>query len=441
MAKPLFQDIIPPDRRSIKHIPVPPRGSEPLPRRPEPPQPPRRDTYTPRPTPPPMFAQERPQPPRRRSRGSRILITLLVIGIIIGIAAFFMSRANGATIVITPKEENVTVDAEFKAEKDSTQGLSFEVMTFAKDGKLAVATNGQELANTKASGVIVIYNTTATAQMLVANTRFQTNKGLIFRISQPVTIPARTVENGKTVPGSIEAAITADAVGPDYNVGLADFTIPGFKGDPKFEQIYARSKTQIQGGFSGMRGKVDEKELATARERVRGELKTNLIKASEKDIPSGYVLPANAYFIEYESLPETITSTGVQINERATFHGFIFERTALAEHIVKKMNGVATLPADIKAMDSLNFSVTSPTKNPWSTSTIQFTLKGSTTLVSVVDIEKLKQELISQPRVKLNLVLANYPGVTKAQVTMRPFWESDFPNSKDKITITIANPQ
>ncbi|MDQ3015001.1 MAG: hypothetical protein M3Q73_03995, partial [bacterium] len=258
----------------------------------------------------------------------------------------------------------------------------------------------------------------------------------------PVTIPAATTVSGKKVPGSVEAAVTADAIGPEYNVGLVDFKVPGLKGDPRYDLVEARTKPQnpIQGGFNGTRNKVEEKELAAAREKVRDELKTNLIKELEKYIPKDYIMPTNAYVILYESLPDIQENNGVKINERATFHGYMFKKAELARELALKVKGANTLPSEVSDVNKLVFTIQNPAKEPWNSQTIGFTLKGSTSLVATVDTDKLKQELLGKPRTSLNAILASYPSVARAQVTMRPFWKKSFPATKDEITITIANP-
>lgn len=466
MGKPLFQDIIPPERRSIKKItksvPLPQpryeaeppvrsyeprnhesRESEPIRIRryaeeeqlPPPPSPTyRKDPFENEPE--EHFPLRRTSQKRSGMRWPRLVITLVAVLIILGVGFWFISRVSGAWIVVTPKQETVSVNAAFAATKGAiaTSSLQFQTVTIAKDGKLGIAATGQEVANTKASGTIIIYNTTSAAQRLIATTRFETPKGLIFRISQPVTIPAKS---GDT-PGSIEAVVTADAVGPDYNVGLSDFTVPGFKGDPKYTQIYARTKIAMQGGFSGTRKKVNDADKKTAQEKVRNELKNNLVREAEKDIPSGFVLPKNSYFIEYESLADTNTDSGIQINERATFHGVIFNRTTLAQEISKKVNGKTEGEADISGIENLSFTLkTSSSTRPWNDNGLTFNLTGTTTLVSVIDNDKLTAELVGKPRKSLNAILAGYPGITNAEVTMRPFWKSTFPVTKDEIFITI----
>lgn len=435
MAKPLFQDIIPPDKRSIKRIPVPPRRGE-------------------RHVPVPERRVEEPREakmPRRREvrkgRGFfRVFLTLLAV-IAIGAAAFFFaSQASGGRVLITPRQNEVAVDAQFSASSTpDTSGLAYQTMTIMKDGKLTVTATGEERADTKASGTIIVYNDyNSEPQTLVANTRFQTPQGLIFRTPEKIIVPGKKVENGKSVPGSIEIKIIADKPGPDYNLALTDFTIPGFKGDPKFSKFYGRSKTPTQGGFSGMRPKVEESKVSAARDKIKSELEASLLRQSEKDIPEGYIMPTGAYFISYESLENNGLPTGnVEISERATFHGIIFKKADLAAEIAKKTNGGKGNPADnMIGTKSLMFATKAASStSPWANPTINFTLRGTTTLVSAVDTEKLKDELAGKPRKSLNAILAGYPSVARAQVTIRPFWKSSFPANKDEIEIVLAESQ
>ncbi|MCC2630768.1 MAG: seg, partial [Candidatus Paceibacter sp.] len=299
-----------------------------------------------------------------------------------------------------------------------------------------------ELAQTKASGVIRVYNDFSSApQKLIANTRFETPGGLIFRISQPITIPGKS---GDT-PGSIDVAITADAIGPEYNVGYSDFTIPGFKGDAKYAKIYARSKTEVTGGFNGNRKKVDEAQVASSREKIRQELEASLIRQMQQNIPENFIFPKGAYFIEYQTLPNTSIDNGIELKERATFHGIMFKREDLAHSIATKVNGASSSDMtqnDLANTDSLAFlakAVVSASSTPiWDSPTLPFTLQGTTTLISAIDTEKLKDELAGKPRKSLSAILASYPGIANAEVIMRPFWEQSFPVDKAEITIHVA---
>jgi hypothetical protein len=441
MAKPMFQDIIPPERKSIKKIPLPgPRHEEP-PQRPSP-RPVRRERQ-----PEPEQEYFRPDPasrPRPRRKASwKVPIVLIISCVIVGGALYIMSRSTGAKVVLTPTTQQILVDAQFTATKpaDAAQEgaeLHFQTVTISKDGKLPAKSSGDENVELKASGTIVIYNNYSTVpQKLIAGTRFQTTDGLIFRISEPLTVPGK---NGET-PGSIEAVITADEAGPKYNVGSKDFSIPGFKGDPRFTKIFGRSKVAVQGGFIGNRKKVDPAQVETSRKQIHTELKTNLVKQTEKDIPTGYVMPNNAYYVEFESLPNTQTQAGeVEINERATLHGIFFERLSLAKNIAAKAGGVAIQNVDLSGVENLTYTALSGTSTiPADAPKITFSLKGTTTLVSIIDADKLKLELVGKPRKNLTAILTGYPMVKKAEVTMRPFWKSAFPSDPNEITVVVAS--
>ena len=77
-------------------------------------------------------------------------------------------------------------------------------------------------------------------------------------------MPGESLVSGKTVPGSTETAVSADEAGKEYNIGKTDFTIPGFKGDARYSKFYARSKTDMEGGFIGTIYSLSDEDEASA---------------------------------------------------------------------------------------------------------------------------------------------------------------------------------
>ncbi len=101
----------------------------------------------------------------------------------------------------------------------------------------------------KASGIVIFFNGFSSApQKLVASTRIQSPEGLIFRIKKDIIIPGSEIIRDKIVPGQVEAEVVADEQGSKYNIGLAEFQVPGFRGTPRFDSIYARSLAPFTGG-------------------------------------------------------------------------------------------------------------------------------------------------------------------------------------------------
>ncbi|MEK7494409.1 MAG: hypothetical protein AAB615_00895, partial [Patescibacteria group bacterium] len=114
-----------------------------------------------------------------------------------------------------------------------------ETITLSANATGSSASNSQ-----KARGTVIISNSfSAEPQSLVATTRFETSDGKIFRLADSVTVPGMSGE-----PGIVEASVIADQAGEEYNIDPTTFTIPGFKGSPKFEKFSAKSVKKMQGG-------------------------------------------------------------------------------------------------------------------------------------------------------------------------------------------------
>jgi len=184
--------------------------------------------------------------PSPHPRFSYITLGVAALVIVASIGALFYF--SNAEVDVTPNSVSAAVQSPFTATK-SAGALPFEIITAQKTATQSVAGNGTKTVTSFASGNITIYNTQSKAQRLIANTRFATTAGLIFRIHSAVTIPG----GSSSKPGSTTVKVYADQAGSSYNVGPTSFTIPGFAGTPQASEVYARSTTAMAGGASGVR--------------------------------------------------------------------------------------------------------------------------------------------------------------------------------------------
>ena len=143
---------------------------------------------------------------------------------------------------------------------------------------------------------MIIYNNfTSQNQKLIKNTRLETPEGLIFRIGESISIPGKKTENGKNIPGQIEIAVYADSAGDEYNIGLTDFTLPGFKNDPaRYKSFYARSKTKMEGGFSGVIKTISKVELESMKDVLEENLKKSLASQFELEKKNDFIAVKNS---------------------------------------------------------------------------------------------------------------------------------------------------
>lgn len=452
MAKNVLQDIVPPEKRSIRNVPVPSRAgrgsssvvSDIKPRE----RASSREDESNEPEIPVQVRQWERELPREYPQEQKyespfpskkgIWIASGVALIIVALAV--MSLFTGATITITPKSEATSTTQTFTAKRDAQGGdLDFQIVKISKDLGKTVPANGEEKVERKASGQIIIYNNFNSAeQRLIKNTRFETPEGLTYRINESVVVPGKKDAN---TPGSVMVTVYADEAGEKYNIGLKDFTVPGFKGDPRFKDIYARSKTEMKGGFIGTVKKVSDSDKASTTKELDSSLTAQLKSDIVSQVPADFILYESGMFFSFESLPQTGNSaTTADLNERGTLTGVMINRKKLSEYLANTLaQKVPKNSVAVSNLDSLSFKMLNhETFNPDTDSTVAFTLSGNISFVSQVDTEKLKSDLLGKSRSSFASILQNYGAILHGKEVVRPFWKRSFPTNLKDITIVIA---
>jgi len=139
----------------------------------------------------------------RRSQFPYLTFIVVILIIVASVSALFYF--SSARVEVTPNSVSAAVQSSFTASK-SSGNLPFEIITAQKVASQSVAGSGTKAMKSSASGDITIYNTQSKAQKLIANTRFATSAGLIFRIHSAVTVPG----GSSAKPGSVTAKVFAD---------------------------------------------------------------------------------------------------------------------------------------------------------------------------------------------------------------------------------------
>ena len=368
------------------------------------------------------------------------LATLSVIFLIFALSSLF----SGATVTITPKSESFSLnDTDFKAELDNPDAeLSYQTMALNDVETKTISSSKSETVDKKASGRVIIYNNyNKEPQQLVINTRLEDPSSKIFRIDNAVTVPGITVQNGANVPGSVEVGIHADKTGEEYNVGLTDFTIPGFKGGPRYEKFYARSKTPIGGAIKGVVFVVPQEEAEKVRSELISILKDKLIMKATAELPKDFILFKNAVFFEVTNNDSTFESktSDVLISVEGKLLSLILDEKKLTDKIAQLAIKDFDLkqPAYIPNLSNLNFALKTDSASLSTAKEINFSVSGEGSIIWPIDEKKLASNLAGKGKSALKDVLADYPNIARAEATVSPFWKSKFP--KDVGDIKIIN--
>lgn len=325
------------------------------------------------------------------------------------------------------------------------QPLALQLMTLSDEGSSDLAATGEKNVTSKSSGKIVIYNNFGTqTQALIKNTRFQTADGKIYRIHDSLVIPGQKTVNGKNVPGSLEADAYADAAGPEYNIGLVDFTIPGFKGSPRYDKFYARSKTPMTGGASGLMKVVSDVDIQKAKDTLTAGLKDKLLAQAIAQKPKGAVLYKGAVF--YNFTDSTDNNSGDAKSVKLTVKGSLTAALFNAEDLSKRIVKLSSSSADVSPNDhilvtnieELGFALKDASSAPPKEGdTYTFLLSGTAHAAWQVDTAALAGKLAGVKKADYKNVFAEFPGIEKANAHIRPFWKTKFPSDVSKIRVEV----
>lgn len=389
---------------------------------------------------------DRPQRPHLRERSGLSTWWMWVLGIIILIFIFlsltpFLTKAE---VLVTPRHQRVEINGSFEASgaenPDENSDLLYDTVTIEISDSAEVEAVGEEEVSERATGRITIFNEfSSEPERLIANTRFESKDGLIFRISDPIVVPGYSEASGEIVPGKIEVQVTADQAGERYNIGPSEFSVPGLAGDPRFEQIYAESQSGMSGGFEGTKKVAEEEDINAARESLRESLQNNLQTEVSSKIPDDFVFFTDAAEIDFQSPPTKETTEGkVLVTETAVVLMPIFNKRDLAEFVATQTIGSYDgEEVRIQDFEKMNVELSD---NEEDGQNISLQIEGSPLLIWVVDMEDLRDELLGLERDEVEGVLSDRSAIEEVSINLSPFWKRTMPEDVEKLSVTEIIP-
>lgn len=388
--------------------------------------------------------QDRTAPTRARSSRGWIWILAGVLVVFVGTLAVVATR--GTVVTVTPHSHLVTFDqtAQFTAYPANTAAtgtLSYTIRTIELEEFAVVPAQGTQHVETKASGSLTLFNDyQATPVKLIKGTRFESPDGLIFRIPADVSIPGKTAAG----PGKVDVTVQADQVGEKYNLApTTRFTVPGLKGGPMYDKVYASSASAMSGGFAGEQPGVEPGALAAAvadiRTRIEQKAREALATTSE-----GFIAFPGLASVVYQDLPATTEAEGsVRIGQKAIISYAAFPADMFATVIAQSVSAdVAGSRIVIKPGEGYGAApVTSGTSTPTlnGTGPLPFALMGKALLVWTVDAAELQKALAGRDQAAFQTIITGFPSIEEAHARIEPFWKSTFPADSTQIGVTVKD--
>ena len=207
---------------------------------------------------------------------------------------------------------------------------------------LTFPSSGVKEVSRYARGVLVVYNAySSEPQPLVAQTRFQTADGKIFRLAKSVVVPAAKITEGKIQPSSIETEVVADKPGAEYNAGPTPYlSVPGFRNTPKYQGFYGEIRASFSGGFVGTVAVPTEGDIRKAKTEVKEKLENAMIAALQTEIPKEFKLidGARTFRLLQEGVTEEADASGnFGVTSRGSMHMVAFREATVNNAMEAKM--------------------------------------------------------------------------------------------------------
>lgn len=365
----------------------------------------------------------------------------------------------GAVINIVPASSVITKAANITLESNPNDARSLKsyVIEASVDLTYTHHASGTKSQGANASGTITIYNENNKEQQLVAQTRFQSPEGIIFRLQREVFVPAGSSEN----PGQIEVTVVADptdangvAVGERGNIGPSKFFVVALNEENR-KKVYAESFAYMAGGITDVNSFVTEDDLTAAGQKLEEQLKEKAISALRKEaLAQGNALQKNFVLLEDSDVitygtPDIDFPTSLVNQEMETFdisgtmtiEGIAYDSEALLSILKSEIINGKTPGKQLIKIDenSISISVFEVGNNYYKfTAQIQGIeeyeidpeLEGGSKLA-----KKIKEHIAGKTKEEAEAYIQNLPEVNSVEIKIWPVWSPTIPSLPDNIKI------
>lgn len=386
--------------------------------------------------------------PNFESFRKRILWIALAAALLIGFLVWAIFFAPRATVVIraqTDKEEGkiaVVIDSEAAGTNVEEKTLKAQLHQTTKNLTQTFTPTGKKEIGEKAKGSITIRNCDySDGFTLQSGARFTAASGQTFVSTESVSVPkfsgsASGCSTSGSSAGKATVAVTASAIGEEYNIGEQSYGLPGISG-----KVDAIGSTMTGGSKKNVTVVTQEdvnKAKAQALAQDTHSIKSDLVKQFDKDI---------------RPLEETFKTKQGQV---ATQPGVDQEASGQATLTIPMTYTILGVPNDdISHLLSSYFEDKIDDKkeqrvydNGYKKLKIKVSEDGATAqkvgatfttngyLGPNIDTDQLAKQIVGKRHGDIEGMVKPIPGVESVDTHFSPFWVTKAPKA-EKITIKL----
>lgn len=362
----------------------------------------------------------------------RIIATTFLIATILLVIFVVFLTGGKATISLKLKPQTVKANTNLAVVAKPASGQVGGVVlgTVVSGEKIFSPSGGTEIP-AAATGEVILYNKTNSAQPLVATTRLLSPAGVLFRLTKSTNVPAN---------GQIKAAVYADKSGAAGEIGPTKFTIPGLS-EIKQKDIYAESKTKMSGGVKHISA-LTEADLKAAEESLVADLYStgqsklvNMAKTSSSVYAASlftYVKNAVKTDAKIGAVSDSFKMTG-EIQVVGVFYNPADLRDILLKQVEENLSVGEQLSGN-SAAPSIQIS-----KYDLGAGTADLRVAQEFLVKAAYSDDLLdKSKLLGESKEAAIEYLKGFPWVDSADISVKPAWSKKLPREASKIEIKVS---
>lgn len=376
-----------------------------------------------------------------------ILASLIGISLVVAVVTFYLILPR-SKIYISPATQKVSIDLRIRGDTNAialkdggdSGGRVVPAQIFEKSSQVSktAGSSGEKEVREKARGAIRVYNSySSSPQTLVQTTRFVSESGKVFRTLETVVVPGAEIHDGQIVPSSTTVSVIAQEVGKEYNIGPSTFSIPGFKGTPKYLAFYGKSEKNMEGGEIGKIKIVSQDDYRNLEKQVVFELNSTSDTALTALLPEGFLIPEGVYKSDIKI--DSSSKVGDSAGELTITGSVLTKAFAVRESDVKKMlanDFAARFPSMRLAGDEKEL-IYEAIDSRFEKGILEMKVSLSEIAYALIDRQKITEGIRGKSEPEVRSFLSNFESIREARITFWPFWVSKIPDDLNKIEVIV----
>lgn len=361
-------------------------------------------------------------------------ITALLSIVVLGALHIVFSRG---TIFLWPVsrslalQETVKVQSAAKEIDVSQRVIPAKVLEQEKTLTKLYPASGSVIKESKAQGVLQVFNTQPKTQVLIAGTRFISQDGKLFHSKQRVSIPTGSSQS---------VTLVAAESGGEYNIPPSSFSLPGLVGSALYTLVYGKSSQPMAGGTKTAASVITESDIRGAQTNVEQDA----IKFAEDEIFKSAIPP---FVVDRKSLDIQIIDSFSSVKSGAEFSHFNATAKVKVSALIFRSDDLERLMIQLatqglKEHETLHEQSVYVTYQAFSFRSESYELglnvKIDAKAYQDIPVDDIERDIQGLKKNKAEEVVRSFVSVAQVKIDLWPFWTQSLPGRREKIYIHVV---